>query len=256
MRILFAFLCLFVVGSSLFAAPVQIDVTVRILEVCERVSRDADGSLPTIDERMQLISSASDVTNILSYLNQSGEVSLLSAPRLTVESGSNATIKVCSEYIYPTDIDVRYTSITNGKDVVKSVSIVPCNYEKFDAGVMLNVTPIYRSQDDTIDLTFTARVSALQEWTHYTSIYKDTDGEERKYNMELPLLYVRETEQRVVIGNNMTFLAGGMTTMKHFKTVDKVPILGYIPLLGRLFRSVYEGDETVNLVLVVTAKKR
>ena len=35
---------------------------------------------------------------------------------------------------------------------------------------------------------------------------------------------------------------------------DKVPILGDIPLLGRLFRSSYEHSEKRNLLIFVTAR--
>jgi type II secretory pathway component GspD/PulD (secretin) len=254
MKMMLIFLC-FVFVTGVFAIPPQIKVEVRFMEVCERVYEDSKGSLPTIDKRMQLISSVSDVTNIISYLNKSGEVSLLAAPRLTIQSGSNAEMKVCSEYTFPTDICVQQICVTNGEKVVKSVSVVPCNFEKYDAGVMLNVTPVYKSKDDTIDLTLTAKISSIKQWTNYTALYMDSTGSERKFDMSQPVFNIHKTEQRVVIKNNGTALLGGMTTMRHFRTVDRIPVLGYIPLLGRLFRSIDEGDEVVNLVLIVTAEK-
>jgi hypothetical protein len=39
-----------------------------------------------------------------------------------------------------------------------------------------------------------------------------------------------------------------------FHAVDSVPFLGAIPLIGRLFRSEYEVEEEVNLIITVSAK--
>ncbi len=47
---------------------------------------------------------------------------------------------------------------------------------------------------------------------------------------------------------------GGMITEARHSVDDKVPILGDIPLLGRLFRSRYEQSEKRNLLIFVTAR--
>ena len=47
---------------------------------------------------------------------------------------------------------------------------------------------------------------------------------------------------------------GGMITESRVEVDDKVPVLGDIPLVGRLFRSSYEQSEKRNLLIFVTAR--
>ena len=47
---------------------------------------------------------------------------------------------------------------------------------------------------------------------------------------------------------------GGMITEDRIEVEDKIPFLGDIPLIGRLFRSNYEQSEKRNLLIFVTAR--
>ena len=47
---------------------------------------------------------------------------------------------------------------------------------------------------------------------------------------------------------------GGMITEVRTDVEDKIPLLGDIPIIGRLFRSRYESSEKKNLLIFVTAR--
>lgn len=68
-----------------------------------------------------------------------------------------------------------------------------------------------------------------------------------------PIFSVREVSTRVTIWDGATIVMGGLTREEVKKVEDKVPILGDIPLLGRLFRSKGESSQKRNLIIFVTA---
>jgi general secretion pathway protein D len=69
----------------------------------------------------------------------------------------------------------------------------------------------------------------------------------------LPYFRIREMETQVTVADGSTVGMGGLIYDKLETFRDKVPVLGSIPFLGRLFRS--EGEKSVkrNLMIFVTA---
>ena len=85
-------------------------------------------------------------------------------------------------------------------------------------------------------------------------------AESRTYNADRliarrPVFKTRKVETTVTIEDGSTIVMGGLIKEKLETFKDSVPILGKIPLLGRLFRS--EGEQTVkrNLMIFVTANQ-
>ena len=58
----------------------------------------------------------------------------------------------------------------------------------------------------------------------------------------------------IVIWDGQTVVMGGLIREDLIKTHDKIPILGDIPLIGRLFRSEGEYSKKKNLLIFVTAR--
>jgi hypothetical protein len=70
---------------------------------------------------------------------------------------------------------------------------------------------------------------------------------------KLPYFRLREMTTKVTVADGSTVGMGGLIYDKMETYKDKVPVLGSIPLIGRLFRS--EGEKTIkrNLMIFVTA---
>ncbi len=68
-----------------------------------------------------------------------------------------------------------------------------------------------------------------------------------------PIFWVREVSTRVTLWDGATLVMGGLTREEVKKVEDKVPLLGDVPLLGRLFRSKGESSQKRNLLIFVTA---
>jgi general secretion pathway protein D len=72
--------------------------------------------------------------------------------------------------------------------------------------------------------------------------------------MEQPFFHTRSVATSIAIYNGATVVMGGMITERRIDVDDRIPFLGDIPLLGRLFRSKYEKSEKRNLLIFVTAR--
>jgi len=192
---------------------------------------------------------------VLHMLQQRGHADLLSAPKVTTKSGNEAEIKVVTEYIYPTEFEV--TPITAQQDGVSTIVggvVEPSTFETREVGVILSVLPEVSTESQMINLNMTPQVVSDPTWYEYGSRFTDADGNEQLLAMPQPFFHTRSVNTSISIYNGATVVMGGMITEVRTDVDDKVPFLGDLPLIGRLFRSSYERSEKRNLLIFVTAR--
>jgi len=207
-----------------------------------------------------------ELSVILHALQQRGHTDLLSAPKITTQSGQQATIKVVTEYIYPTEFETEGISGgNNNNNVGGSTSrgtvgavVTPSSFETREVGVILEVMPEVSPEGQMINLTLSPEVVSEPTWRNYGSSYTsyDPDGNPitQQLNMEQPFFHTRNLRTNLLIYNGATVVMGGMITENRQDVDDKIPLLGDIPLVGRLFRSRYEHSVKRNLLIFVTAR--
>jgi general secretion pathway protein D len=69
----------------------------------------------------------------------------------------------------------------------------------------------------------------------------------------LPDFIVRQVVTTVNIWDNQTIVLGGLISSTVSSTSDKIPMLGDLPLVGRLFQSQSKTTQKKNLMIFVTA---
>ncbi len=124
-----------------------------------------------------------------------------------------------------------------------------------NVGVEMTVTPNVEN-DDTISLILEPRVTEFEGFVEYggpSVALLVADGRLCPRASISRSFSVREITTEVTVFDGATVVMGGLTR-DEVKTVnDKVPILGDIPGLGRLFRSEGESRQKRNLLIFVTA---
>ena len=223
-----------------------------------------------------------DLSMILHMLSQRSDTDLLSAPKVVTRPGQEATIKVVTIYRYPQDYDVTIqstsssssTSITSGgsgSDGKILPMVEPQNFETQEVGVMLTVMPEMSSDGNYINLKLTPRVISEPIWKDYgmkvpmSSVMSSTaqamalasGNEDMQWftvPMEQPFFKERSIDTLVTLYNGATVVMGGLITEERKSMEDKIPFLGDIPFIGRLFRSRSEWSSKRNLLLFVTAR--
>src|SRR5207253_389496 len=68
----------------------------------------------------------------------------------------------------------------------------------------------------------------------------------------LPIFRLRQVVTSAIVWDGQTVVLGGLISENVTKTKDKVPMLGDLPLVGRLFRSESSMTSKKNLLIFVT----
>ena len=219
-----------------------------------------------INDRVMTVASVltnPELTVIIHALSQSGNTDLLSAPKVTTKSGYEETLKVVKEYIYPTSFEVQGISGNNnnnnnvgGNNQQGRVGgiVEPSDFETREVGVVLSVLPEVSPEGQMINLEMRPEVVGEPEWFNYGSEYTDADGNVQTLNMPQPFFNSRSVQTSILVYNGATVVMGGMITERRTTIDDKIPFLGDIPIIGRLFRSKMEDSEKRNLLIFVTAR--
>ena len=107
--------------------------------------------------------------------------------------------------------------------------------ERKDVGIKLKVTPQI-NDGDAVQLTIEQEVSNIQGSTSVDVIFA-----------------TRSVKTTVLAKSGETIIIGGLIDEAVSETVEKVPLLGDIPLLGYLFRSTKSGTSKRNLMIFLRA---
>jgi general secretion pathway protein D len=203
-----------------------------------------------------------DVNAIVRALSQKSGTELLSAPKLTVLSGNPATITVAQELRYPQSYgqiqsQVGTGSLAGGGSAGVSItSGTPQEFTTRNVGVELRVTPTVEEDDHSVSLDLNPKVTEFEGFVEYGGPSIAISGGTTVTvppGFYQPIFAVREVNTRVTIWDGATLVMGGLTREDVKKVNDKVPVLGSIPIIGRLFRSQGESTQKRNLLIFVTA---
>lgn len=75
------------------------------------------------------------------------------------------------------------------------------------------------------------------------------------YNgVQIPSITTRRADTTVELGDGETFVIGGLVSSSVSSNVDKVPLLGDLPIIGSFFRSLNYKKEEKELVIIVTPR--
>jgi general secretion pathway protein D len=136
---------------------------------------------------------------------------------------------------------------------VQTSAITP-NEQQVEVGPVLDVIPYVLSDGYTINLTL---IPSLTEFSGYATP-PSIPGISSGLNVVmiptiLPDFTVRQVITTVNIWDNQTVVLGGLISSTVQNETDKVPLLGDLPLVGRLFQSQSKISTKKNLMIFVTA---
>jgi len=130
--------------------------------------------------------------------------------------------------------------------------------EQMELGPVLDVIPCVLSDGYTINLTL---IPTLTEFVGYdnpnevgasTAINQSLAGGLIMVPTVLPHFTVRQVVSTVNVWDGQTVVLGGLLSETVTTIKDQVPVLGDLPLVGRLFRSESKTSGKKNLLIFVT----
>jgi general secretion pathway protein D len=213
---------------------------------------------------------------VMRALSQKKGIDLLSAPKVTTQSGKKATIEIIREFYYPDGDSLAPPTLSapSGQTYQPIVPTTPTSFINTPTGITLEVEPTVGPDNYTIELRLLPRIIEFDGFIDYgdpinatvanQSIIGDAVAaigiigasktfEATPNTINQPVFSTREVETQVSVYDGYTVVLGGLMREDVQKVQDKVPILGDIPLAGRLFRTNVDQHIKRNLLIFVTA---
>ena len=161
-------------------------------------------------------------------LAQHGNVNVLSRPSIMARNNQEAVIMVGQEVPFVTN-----SQITNNGQINNTIQ-----YQ--DVGIILRVTPFITS-DRTVEMIVSPEISSLNSQSVTLSP-----------NVSSPIIDKRAAETVVVTPHATTVVIGGMMQKQQTSNVQKIPILGDLPLIGAAFRHTTRSNTRTELLIFLT----
>ncbi len=163
----------------------------------------------------------------LDLLKQNGAAQVLSEPSILTTNNKEATI-----YVGQTQsILVQSQQSTQGSSNVLN------NYSREDIGITLTVKPRLSSNNKV----------NLQVETTIEDVLPGSGG-----SSDRPTTTKRSVKTNAIVDHGETIILGGLIKSASGKGSTKIPILGDIPILGRLFTSQTDSKSKINVVIYLT----
>jgi general secretion pathway protein D len=154
-----------------------------------------------------------------------------------------------------------WAQITTSSSGVSGVgSVIEPISEPFELGPTLDVVPYVSADGYTVQMTI---IPTIKEFIGY-----DTEsgklfqaqaqsvgtgvGNPIVQQQPLPIFRLRQVVTSAIVWDGQTVVLGGLISDNVTKVKDKVPVIGDLPLVGRLFRSESSISKKKNLVIFVT----
>ena len=227
--------------------PPQIHIKARFIEVPEEIAKGLGTNFtPTGATNLVGILTDPNFRLALHALEQSKGVESLAEPEVTTLSGRRTQMRATEIITVITNFAYRETSTNSG--------MVP-QFSKVECGPDLDTVAYVLSDGYTIDLT---AIPSLIEFLGYdkpatnSTPVVTSKGEIVHVPIILPRFGVRQAETHVKLWDGQTVILGGIISSQVQTTKDKVPVLGDLPLAGRLFRSESKTTIRKNLLVFVT----
>jgi len=221
---------------------------------------------------------------VLRALSQKKGVDINASPSVTTKSGLKATAEITREFIYPTEFDPprlpQLTRNSSGQQIATPTT--PTAFEMRKTGVLVEVEPVISEDGRSVELTIAPEMTEFEGFVNYgspiyspasqsvlpiqlgtsasltsvgNSAYVPISQSEQLItsNMILqPVFKVQKVTTAVKIYDGATVVLGGAKIQKHTLVEDKVPILGDLPFVGRMFKSTTKQTDTKNIIIFVT----
>ena len=176
--------------------------------------------------------SASDFNVIISALKTQSNSKVMSNPTIVTLNNTEATLNIGQEFPIPS---YNYNSVTGQFEV--------SGFTYKAIGIILKVTPQVNARG-IINLKIEPEVSQQADSTTFGGAG----------GAQIPIISTRKVKTQVSLKDGFTMGIGGLITDSKSDGGNKVPVLGSIPILGRLFSNKSTSNVATNLLIFVTAK--
>jgi MSHA biogenesis protein MshL len=185
-----------------------------------------------------LVFKNADFSGVISLLETQGDVQMLSNPRVTATNNQKAVIKVGEDEYFVTE--VSSTTVTgNATTTSPEIELTP-----FFSGIALDVTPQI-DEFGSVILHVHPSVTETEEQNKVVTLNN------QDYVLPLAQSNIRESDTVIRAGSGEIVIIGGLMQTLTTDQESKTPLLGDVPVLGNLFKSVRRVQSKKELVILI-----
>ncbi|HYG34572.1 MAG TPA: M56 family metallopeptidase [Clostridia bacterium] len=232
----------------------QLNIKAKFIEISEDATATIWGKLgyKAGDTNLATTLTSTEVATVMKAIESSPGVDLLNLADVTTLSDRQVEVQVVDIVPIATNINPQalkppgVSTTTNGSADLYLNATVPF-------GPTLGLNPHVGSDGWTIHLTAVPQVMEFVGYappTNSLTVY--VNGKKTTASTPRPRINLRQITNSAVLWDGQTLVLRGPVAEKITKVKSKVPVLGDIPLVGRLFRSSSTLSEKKHLLVLIT----
>ncbi|MCX6845553.1 MAG: type II and III secretion system protein [Verrucomicrobia bacterium] len=195
--------------------------------------------------------------SIMRGLDRKKGIDIMARPSVVTRSGQASSIAVIREFIYPTEYEPPEIpqSVGEGAGITPVTPATPTAFEKRDVGITLEVLPVADANKRFVDVTLNPSFVEFDGFVNYgspiragTNVLGAEPLELTKNAILMPVFSAQKLATQLTVADGATIVIGGLMTESVKNVEDKVPVLGGLPVVGRMFSS--KSRESVSTALI------
>ncbi len=164
-------------------------------------------------------------------LAQEGYLTIRAAPRVTARDGESAKIAITRQSYFSTQ-------------PTSSSGFFNYQIQQVEAGITLEIIPTIRGDNITVKI----------DKAEVSEDIRTTDVNAAVANNPYPLINRRSVSTTVSVKDTETIVIGGLVQQQTVDRITKIPVLGNIPYAGRMFQTVEQLEQDVEVVIFISPR--
>ena len=220
------------------------------------------------------------VNMLMRGLDQKKGVDLLTQPSTVTRSGQASSIHIIREFIYPTEYEppelpdtISSTEVyldgvfvgALGNNSFPVTPATPTAFEMRPVGVILEVLPTADANKQYVDINLNPSITNFDGFVNYgspitspgapTGLLGTTEPTVITPNAILmPVFSSMKATTSLTVADGQTIVIGGLMQETIQNVEDQTPVLGSIPVVGRLFQSKAKQPVSTAIVFLVNVQ--
>lgn len=204
------------------------------------------------------------VIALMRGLDQKSGVDVMARPSSVTRSGQSTSISIIREFIYPTEYEPPELPNSTGGGfggggVTPVTPATPTAFDMREVGISMEVLPVVDENKQFVNVTLNPVFTEFDGFVNYGSPINTT--QQGLFSVETvqvtenailqPVFSVRRLNTNVDVLDGATMVIGGLIREDVQDVEDHIPILGSLPIVGRLFQSSVTKKTSTAIIFLV-----
>lgn len=203
------------------------------------------------------------VQAVMRGLSHKKGVDIMARPSTITRSGQASTVTMVREFMYATEYEPpELPNRVFGAGASPVTPATPTAFEKRDVGIILEVLPVAGADKRFVDVTLNPSFTEFDGYVNYGSPINTAAqgllGPEMVTVTEnrilMPVFSAQKIATQLSVADGSTIVIGGLMQESVQNVEDKVPVLGNLPVVGRLFQSTAKQPVTTAIIFLVNVE--